>query len=425
MNAASDPTSFIEKLCLSMNKGNQFSGTNTFASSTGPGTGFNSAFGFGNMQQKPQSTFTFGQQNTATSNSGVGQTFGQTGFGLGTAQQQQQQQTFGAFNTTTPAQQQFQGANTQQLVSLIGDMIKRQVADTQEPHSSQPSVASIATEASVLETSLSKILTNVSSASASIRLSAVSRKPGAPQESLRLLDDKNHNRFGMSSASTFNAAAARAAAAGLLPRGPSESSESIHRQIMPLNNPTVIHINKNEVPTASIPSYYEHEDDISEADSEIKLLSAPNAHKPIITRADYRTVPPISELHAMSIDQLQAVKDFQVISEANGEIMWPGETDLTDVNIDKIVDIGYKSATVYPNTLPYLDRHRRGEKLNKEAIITLYNIFPVNKGERVYDLPSVQKFTAIIANETKKRDAELISYSPNDGIWKFSVNFFI
>lgn len=419
MNIASDPLSFTEKIYLSMNKGNQFSGMNTFKSNTGPGTGF----GFGNMQQKSQPGFSFGQQNANTLSGGAGQTFGQQGFGMGAAQPQQ---TFGTFITTAPSQQPLQGANTQQLVSLIGDMIKRQVADVSEPQPAQPSVTSVATEASALENSLSKILTNASSASASMRLSAASRKPGAPQESLRLLDDKNHNRFGMSSTSALGAAAARAAAAGLLPRSSSrEPPGSPHRQFTPFTNPTIVRISKDEVHAASIPIYYGDEDNASEADSGIHLSTLSNAHKPILTRADYRTVPPISELHAMSIDQLQAVRDFQVISEANGEILWPGETDLTDIDIDKIVDIGYKSATVYPSTLPYRDRHRRGEKLNKEAVITLYNIFPVNRGERVYDLPSVQKFTTIIANETQKRDAELISYSPNDGIWKFAVSFFI
>lgn len=419
MNIGSDATSFFEKLYLSMNKGNQFSGSSMFKGSSGPGLGFTSGFGFGSTQQKPQQGFSFGQPSTSAPGSGLGQPFGQQAFGQGIGQPQQ---TFGAFNTTTAVQPPLQGANTQQLVSLIGDMIKRQVVDVPEPQAAQPSVTSVATEASALETNLSKILTSVSSASASVRLSAATRKPGVPQESLRLLDDQNHNRFGMSGASAFGAAAARAAAVGLLPRNSRESSEPTHRQFTPFTNPTVIRISKNEVPASSIPSYHDEDETASEADSG---LHQPSAHKPVLTRADYRTVPSISELQAMSIDQLQAVKDFQVISEANGEILWPGETDLTDIDIDRIVDIGYKSATVYPNTLPYRDRHRRGEKLNKEAVITLYNIFPVNKGERVYDLPSVQKFTAVIANETQKRDAQLISYSPNDGIWKFAVSFFI
>lgn len=421
MNIAQDATSFLEKLYLSMNKGSQFSSLSTFKGNSGPGVGFGSGFGLGNTQQKPQSGFSFGQSNTNTFGGGLGQPFGQQAFGQGVSQPQQ---TFGGFNAAASAQHPPQGANTQQLVSLIGDMIKRQVADTPEPQAAQPSVASVATEVSALETSLSKILTNTSSASASVRLSAATRRPGIPQESLRLLDDQAHNRFGLSSTSSFGAAAARAAAVGLLPRGSRESSESAQHQFAPFANPTVIRIGKDEVPACNIPSYREEDESASEANPGIHYPLA-SAHKPVLTRTDYHTVPSISELQAMSIDELQAIKDFRVISEANGEILWPGETDLTDVDIDRIVDIGHKSATVYPNTLPYKDRHRRGEKLNKEAIITLYNIFPVNRGERVYDLPSVQKFTAIIKNETQKRDAQLISYSPNDGIWKFSVSFFI
>lgn len=178
MNIAQDATSFLEKLYLSMNKGSQFSSLSTFKGNSGPGVGFGSGFGLGNTQQKPQSGFSFGQSNTNTFGGGLGQPFGQQAFGQGVSQPQQ---TFGGFNTAASAQHPPQGANTQQLVSLIGDMIKRQVADTPEPQAAQPSVASVATEASALETSLSKILTNTSSASASVRLSAATRRPGIPR----------------------------------------------------------------------------------------------------------------------------------------------------------------------------------------------------------------------------------------------------
>jgi hypothetical protein len=74
----------------------------------------------------------------------------------------------------------------------------------------------------------------------------------------------------------------------------------------------------------------------------------------------------------MSTEELKNVSNFTITNE-HGSIEFLGETDLTDVDLEDIITIEEGGVEVYDET-----RHRpypkRGEKLNKPAKITLFNI---------------------------------------------------
>jgi hypothetical protein len=68
---------------------------------------------------------------------------------------------------------------------------------------------------------------------------------------------------------------------------------------------------------------------------------------PTLKRPEYHTKPPMERLETISQQALQAVKDFTVIREGVGKIQWEGETDVSGIDLDKIVDIQKKSIRVY------------------------------------------------------------------------------
>lgn len=79
----------------------------------------------------------------------------------------------------------------------------------------------------------------------------------------------------------------------------------------------------------------------------------------------------------MSVSELQAIPDFKIWN-AFGKIEFTGMTDITGVNLDLDVVIKERLAEVYPEDVYGGENNHakpaQGQKLNKEARITLYNI---------------------------------------------------
>ncbi|CAN0474257.1 unnamed protein product, partial [Phaeothamnion confervicola] len=97
---------------------------------------------------------------------------------------------------------------------------------------------------------------------------------------------------------------------------------------------------------------------------------------PTLTNPEYETVPPIKELQQMTSAQLQRVRDFTVRRRGVGEIVWEGETDVTGLDLDRIVDIDDRSILVYGG-LNLEAQPLPGHGLNRPAVLTLLNVFPV------------------------------------------------
>ena len=87
---------------------------------------------------------------------------------------------------------------------------------------------------------------------------------------------------------------------------------------------------------------------------------------PILTLPGYKTSPGINYLHSLPISKLSKV--FFSVSNNFGEISFINEVDLTNINLDEILEITESSVTVYKDKSPLIN-----SGLNVPAIITLYS----------------------------------------------------
>ena len=148
--------------------------------------------------------------------------------------------------------------------------------------------------------------------------------------------------------------------------------------------------------------------------NQIDTTSSP----PILTLEGYWTSPDMSVLKQMPNSELIKVKDFVICRQDFGKIEWEGFTDVRGLNLDRIVRIDKKEVFVYEgvdNPPPI------GKELNKNAIITLWNVFP-KVGSDSDD--SKAKFEAKLRKFCSANDCEYISYSSTTGEWVFAVKHF-
>lgn len=111
----------------------------------------------------------------------------------------------------------------------------------------------------------------------------------------------------------------------------------------------------------------------------IKIKNREKVNKkelPILEKEGYLTIPTIPDLYNMSDDEIENVNNFTIYNNY-GSILFPGKTNLKNLNLDEIIDISDRNVTVYKFSE---NKHKIGFGLNKEAIITLNNInFNENK----------------------------------------------
>lgn len=74
--------------------------------------------------------------------------------------------------------------------------------------------------------------------------------------------------------------------------------------------------------------------------------------------------------------ELNNLQSFEICNKY-GKIKFEGRVDLRSVNLDTTVIIKHQSAEVYPDDVfNDLNKPIVGEKLNRTALITLYDISP-------------------------------------------------
>jgi hypothetical protein len=112
-------------------------------------------------------------------------------------------------------------------------------------------------------------------------------------------------------------------------------------------------------------------------------------HAPRLGTEGVTTKPPRDELREMSVEQLRAIPDFTITHETIGSVRWPGNTDVTDLDLDDLVAFDEKEGKiiVYPRGAT----HEVGEKLNKHAIFTLFNTQPKDEDGNVLVNPDLLK----------------------------------
>ena len=145
-----------------------------------------------------------------------------------------------------------------------------------------------------------------------------------------------------------------------------------------------------------------------------------------LTRIEYYTSPPCVEIirHLSPTSQL-VVEEFSITRKGFGQIRFPGSTNLTGMDLDQIVFIDEKEVTVYP-----LGRKKPGDGLglNKNAIISLMRVWPIDKTSRkpIYDPDKIlaTRYYEKVEKCTEKLGAHFIDYDIQNGIWTFRVDHF-
>ena len=126
----------------------------------------------------------------------------------------------------------------------------------------------------------------------------------------------------------------------------------------------------------------------------------------------YQTIP---DLKNFSDSELENVEDFTVIKPNIGKILWPGVTNLRDVQLSRIINIKPKEVFVYED----VPAPPVGTELNKNAVVSLYGIYPKEATEEGY-----KSLLHRLNTFCQKNDADFISYDKKGGEWTFQVFHF-
>lgn len=147
------------------------------------------------------------------------------------------------------------------------------------------------------------------------------------------------------------------------------------------------------------------------------FLETPKSGPPKLSKAGYACVPSLEELRAMTDEQLRRVPKFSVECPEHGKICFSDPVDLRGLDLDPVVEFQSNKLTMYPRG----NKPRRGEGLNRPAVITLYRCLP---SEEKRTPPLLAKYKEKIVRTTATSGARLISYDENTGEWVFSVDHF-
>lgn len=144
---------------------------------------------------------------------------------------------------------------------------------------------------------------------------------------------------------------------------------------------------------------------------------------PKLTKSGYEVSPSIEELSIMSEADLATVPDFCVMRDGYGKVEWEGCVDVRDADLNFIVDIEHKDISVYTHEEKAGKKPPVGSKLNRPAVLTMYNVFCKNGGAAASETDKA-KFATKVEKTTKKIGADFISYNRNNGEWKIRVEHF-
>ncbi|KAL7712971.1 Peptidase S59 domain-containing protein [Entamoeba marina] len=139
------------------------------------------------------------------------------------------------------------------------------------------------------------------------------------------------------------------------------------------NNPATQFVKENELSACVNQCYVDYnfvESVLEQAEKEIAVSRQTNYDKPpTLERTDYYCIPSITELSGLPIESLKNIPQFEVGRPGYGRVKWTN-VDVTNLDLDMVVIIERGSVEVYPDGVT---KHQQGEKLNKEALITLEN----------------------------------------------------
>ncbi|XP_075994030.1 nuclear pore complex protein Nup98-Nup96 isoform X2 [Genypterus blacodes] len=146
----------------------------------------------------------------------------------------------------------------------------------------------------------------------------------------------------------------------------------------------------------------------------------------VLSRVGYYTIPSMEELAEMVDNNGECiVENLTVGRKGYGSIFFPGEVNVTGLNLDEIVHFRRKEVIVYPDDK---NKPAEGEALNRRAEVTLDGVWPNDKTsctqirspERLTDM----NYEGRLEKASRKQGARFLEYRPETGSWVFEVAHF-
>eukprot|EP01126_Amoeba_proteus_P055866 TRINITY_DN695_c0_g1_i12.p1 TRINITY_DN695_c0_g1~~TRINITY_DN695_c0_g1_i12.p1 ORF type:complete len:231 (-),score=58.44 TRINITY_DN695_c0_g1_i12:372-1064(-) len=141
------------------------------------------------------------------------------------------------------------------------------------------------------------------------------------------------------------------------------------------------------------------------------------------TRKGVYTIPSSESLSKMSPSELAHVKDFTIARDSVGVVRFLEPVDVNGLDIDSLVIFTPKEIVVFPEDS---NKPPVGEGLNKRALITLDDCFPLDKVTHriLTDEDSISSFVKRLQKRCKKNNSFFVGYEPMKGQWTFEVDHF-
>lgn len=153
---------------------------------------------------------------------------------------------------------------------------------------------------------------------------------------------------------------------------------------------------------------------------------APHPAGIVLNRVGYYTIPSMEDLADMVDENGDCVvENFSIGRKGYGSIFFPGEVNVTGLNLDEIVHFRRKEVIVYPD-----DKNKpvEGEGLNRRAEVTLDGVWPNDK-TTCTQIRSPERLTEMnyegrLEKASRKQGARFLEYRPETGSWVFEVSHF-
>ena len=157
---------------------------------------------------------------------------------------------------------------------------------------------------------------------------------------------------------------------------------------------------------------------IANLDFENKMkLNLPNKTILPLKSKKFKTKPNYEKLCRMTEQQLSEIENFKIFNEF-GSICFLGKTNVTNLDIDKIIQIKNKQIEVYPEEFFEEDEKPEvGDELNKRAVLTLNQLRPQKD-------VSYKKFLKKLKSIVEGMKAKFLDYDRDEGQLVLKVEHF-
>jgi hypothetical protein len=160
----------------------------------------------------------------------------------------------------------------------------------------------------------------------------------------------------------------------------------------------------------------------------VKINYFVNNRAPKVIDPMIELYPSVNELERMSDEELREIKGFKIMHKKFGSIEFLGTTDVSEVYVDESVLFGQCMFELYP----FKNFPKYNTKLNKRAIVTLYDCYSSSIRELIKEKSTDMNKFEELENKYKLRlidvcknneIMEFISYSIYGGTWKFYIDY--